>query len=66
MNPPNAKPTAAGIGAAASTLVWTLLGALTSVGSSLGEGGIASCTGASAIVLGGILFYLIPAGSSAA
>lgn len=60
--PPNAKPTAAGIGVALSTLVWTLVGSLSSVGDKLGEAGLTSVTGASAIVLGGVLFYLIPAG----
>lgn len=55
-----ARPTAAGLGGAAATLVWTLLGALTSVGDKLGDAGIAGVTGSSAVLLAGLLYFVIP------
>jgi len=53
-------PSAAGIGAAVATLIWTLLGGLTTVGDKLGDAGLAACTGATAIIVGGILYFVIP------
>lgn len=60
MNNGEPSPTAAGLGGAAATLIWTLLGGLTSVGDSLGDAGLAACTGSTAVIVGGILYFLIP------
>jgi len=57
---PDPKPVASVVGAAASGLTWTLLGALTDIGDKLGDAGVASVTGTSAVLLGALLYYLVP------
>ena len=56
----NSKPAAAVVGAAAATLLWILLPLFSSDLSELGSDGIAGATATSGVILGAILFYLIP------
>ena len=60
----DAKAAAGTIGAAAATLLWTLLAALVDRVADLGPETLATVTGATAILLAGVLAYRTPNAAS--
>lgn len=60
----DSKVSASAAGAAISTIVWTLMAAFVDQIGTLAPETLASLTGASAVVLGFILGYLIPNAAS--
>lgn len=57
---PDAKPTAAGVGAAAGTLLWILLPVYVDSIAELGAEAIAGATGATSFLLGAIAYFAMP------